>query len=348
MRTPRQYRLGVLGHLNAEVIVGAVVVVGDRVEIADPDAPPAADAPVVVDRGFARAVVRDRRLCTEFRAQPAAPAERLVNRRLAALVLLHLPGPAAAAHPDIFDRTAKTGQLVALEMVQAQKDIRIHNRAADLRLFYHRAALDRYRNIIGPLEAVSNQDVASGRKRAEPIFICRLQMLERILAASDIQGVAVGQERHPAQLLYQVRDRLRVVRPQIRQIPRLSEVDLDCGQLAVKVDLPNPRFLQQLFQLVQKARPHGYPQIGKVYRRFFHLSVSSFGSYVPIIKGSFRFVHRLCRFFICRDAPSQPKQSADLPCGPRRSPYIWLTAPLICAILIKRGGIGHEQRRENP
>ena len=30
----------------------------------------------------------------------------------------------------------KTGQLVALEMVQAQKDIRIHDRAADLRLFY--------------------------------------------------------------------------------------------------------------------------------------------------------------------------------------------------------------------
>mgnify|MGYP006922469396 CR=1 FL=1 len=48
-------------------------------------------------------------------------------------LLFHLPGTAAAAHPDILKCTAKSGCLMSFKVVQADKDIRIHNRSPDQR-----------------------------------------------------------------------------------------------------------------------------------------------------------------------------------------------------------------------
>ena len=71
-------------------------------------------------------------------------------------MLLGFARARAAAHADILNRAAKAGHFMPFKMRKANKDIGVHNRAANLGLGYIFAALYRNRNVIGSLQAVAN------------------------------------------------------------------------------------------------------------------------------------------------------------------------------------------------
>ena len=68
----------------------------------------------------------------------------------------------AAAHAQVLQRATEACLLMALEVVQGDDDIRIHNGPADFRLLHHRAPRHRHSYIIGALQAVGNDHMAAG------------------------------------------------------------------------------------------------------------------------------------------------------------------------------------------
>ena len=89
----------------------------DGIEGAGADAPAAALAFVRMDYRLARLIV-DRVGSAFLRAFPAEPAQVRIHHGLSVIVLLHLSGPASAAHPDILDCAAEAGHLMPLEVGQ--------------------------------------------------------------------------------------------------------------------------------------------------------------------------------------------------------------------------------------
>ena len=79
----------------------------------------------------------------------AAPAELFLDVWFSTAVLIGLTGARTAAHADIFDRTAEAGHLMSLEMSQADKDIGVHDGAADLSFFDVFASGHRNSDVIG-------------------------------------------------------------------------------------------------------------------------------------------------------------------------------------------------------
>ena len=79
----------------------------------------------------------------------AAPAELFLDVWFSTAVLIGLTGARTAAHADIFDRTAEAGHLMSLEMGQADKDIGVHDGAADLSFFDVFASGHRNSDVIG-------------------------------------------------------------------------------------------------------------------------------------------------------------------------------------------------------
>ena len=117
MRPTGQNRLGILSHLAIQIIKAAVIGRHHRVTGANRDTAAAAHTLVVVNMGLA--LDHDRGIMgADLGTQAAAHAGFLAHQRLTCVVLLHLTGPAAAAHTDIFQRTAEAGLLMALKVVQ--------------------------------------------------------------------------------------------------------------------------------------------------------------------------------------------------------------------------------------
>ena len=121
------------------------------------------------------------------------------------VVLLHFPGPAAAAHADVLQRAAKTRRLVPLKMGQGDKHIGVHHRPADLGIFHIFATGHRYLSLIVALDAIGDNHLAPGGHGIEPIEHSGVQMIQAVLASAHIEGVAVCQKRLAAPLLHEVR-----------------------------------------------------------------------------------------------------------------------------------------------
>ena len=102
----------VVEHLN-----GLIVIRRDRVLGTDGDAPPAADALVVVDLAL---FVRDdgRAVGTDLRALAAADAKLRIHGGFPLCVHFHLTRARAAAHAEVLERAAEARLLVALEVRQ--------------------------------------------------------------------------------------------------------------------------------------------------------------------------------------------------------------------------------------
>ena len=122
IRSAVQNRLGVLRDLHVQLFYRGGVLVVDRVKIAGSQAPAASHALVVIN---ARLLLRerDRAVCAVLCTDSAPHACVAVHGRFAAVVLLHLAGPAAAAHADILEGSSESGRLMALEVVQADEDV---------------------------------------------------------------------------------------------------------------------------------------------------------------------------------------------------------------------------------
>ena len=156
-----------------------------------------------------------------------AAAEVFLHRRVAGGVLLHLAGAGAAAHADVLDGTAEAGGLVALEVAQADEDVGVHDGAADLSGLAVFAVRHRHLHLIGAAQAVGDDDLTAGGHGPEAVQLGAGHVLEGVLSAARIQGVAVGQEGHTALLLAQVGHDLGVVGAQIGQVAQLAEMYLD-------------------------------------------------------------------------------------------------------------------------
>lgn len=187
------------------------------------------------------------------------------DARLASGVLLHLAGTAAAAHAQVLHGAAKTGLLMALKVREADHDIGIHERLTDLCLAHVLTALDRDERLVGTLEAVSDDDLATRGIRGKAILVGGVDVLERIFAATHIERVAVGKEGLAAQLLHDIRDGAGVVGAQKAQVAQLAKVNLNGDELVLKVDLLNAGATDEALKLVKLALASMRAQVGEVH-----------------------------------------------------------------------------------
>ena len=159
---------------------------------------------------------------------------------------------------------------MALEVAQADEDVGVHDGAADFSGLAVFAVRHRHFDFIGAAQAVGDDDLTAGGHGPEAVQLGAGQMLEGVLAASRVQGVAVGQEGHTALLLAQVCHYLGVVGAQKSQIAQLAEVHLDGHEPAVHVDVLNAGGNTHPAQLFQQAGAHRTAEIRIVNFGCFH------------------------------------------------------------------------------
>ncbi|CDA62161.1 unknown [Clostridium sp. CAG:169] len=140
---------------------------------------------------------------------------------------------------------------MTFKMVEGDDDVGIHDRTSDFG-FLHIFPVDRHQCFVGALQAVGNDDMAAGGKGIVAVFISAVQMVQCIFAASDIQGVAVGQERLAAQFFDQVHDDLCIVWAQIGKVARFAKMNFDSSVFVFKINVGNTCFPHQMIELFQK------------------------------------------------------------------------------------------------
>ena len=172
-------------------------------------------------------------------ARATSDALGLIHTRLASRVLLHLAGAAAASHAEVLHAAAKTRLLVTLEMRKRDHDIGVHQGVADLGLLHVLPVFHRDERLVGALEAIGDDDLAAGGIGREPILVRAIDVLERVLAAANVQRIAVGEEGHAAELLHHIGNGACIVGTQEGEVPQLTKVNLDGDKLVLEVDLLN-------------------------------------------------------------------------------------------------------------
>ena len=270
--------LGVLGDLAVEHVGRSVIAGLDAVLVACRNAASATHAAIVVDGGHAHRagvavgklalagiVKRDGVVRTDLFAGTAANAVLGRDVRLAGGMLLHLAGTAAATHAQILHGAAKAGLLMALKVGEANHDIGIHECLTDLGLAHVLAALDRDERLVGALETVGDDDLATRGIRSKTVLVGGVDVLERVFAATHIERVAVGEEGLAAQLLHDIRDGASVVGAQKAQVAQLAKVNLDGDELVLKVDLLNSGVTDEALELVELALASMRAQVGEVH-----------------------------------------------------------------------------------
>ena len=112
------------------------------------------------------------------------------------------------------------------------------------------AARDWDLDVVRALESVRDDHLAARGERGEAVLVGGLDVVERVLPATDVERVRVREERTPTGVLDEVRERLHPVRTQHGETPRLTEVHLDGRILPVEVQLPQPGGLQETCELL--------------------------------------------------------------------------------------------------
>jgi len=247
--TTVHHRLGVLGDLAVEHGAGLVPAGHHSVHGTDGDASAAAHADVVMDVGLAL-FKGDSAVGAVLGAHAAAHALGGLDGGLAGRVHLHLAGAGTAAHTDVLQTASEAGGAVTLEVAQGDKHVGVHKGAADLGLLDVLAALHGNKRLVGTLEAVSDDHMTAGGEGGEAVFIGGVQMLQRLLAATHIQGVGVGQEGLAAQLLDEISQCLGVLGTEIGHVARFAHVQLDAGELFGKINVLDASGDQQTAELL--------------------------------------------------------------------------------------------------
>lgn len=183
----------VFRYFTVEDIIAFISGSADGIHGADSDAAAAANTFVVVNGGLA--------VCNggsimgaDFDTAAAADAVFLLHIGLACVVHFHLAGAGSAAHADILERAAETGGFVSLEMAESDKNIRIHNGAADFGFLYIFPAFYGNQFFIGSLQSIGNDDMAAGGKWGKTILVGCIYVIQGILSTAHIQCVAVREE----------------------------------------------------------------------------------------------------------------------------------------------------------
>ena len=206
-------RLGVFRHATAEHLHRVAPAEADRVEIAGAEAAAAADAMVVIDRHFVFFfIINEPVVCALFLAEAAAAAGVFADGRLAVGVHLALAGAGAAAHADVFDRSAEARRFMSFEVRQRNENVRVHDRVADFCVLDEFAVPHRHFHVVGAFESVADQDRAADGQRRETVLPSAFEVFERVFAGTGVHRVAVGQVGFSAQRFDEVNDRAGVVR----------------------------------------------------------------------------------------------------------------------------------------
>ena len=270
--------LGVLGDLAVEHVGRGLITGLDAVLVACRNAASAAHAAIVVDGShvhrassaagklaLAGAVERDSVVRADLFAGMAANAVLGRDVRLAGGMLLHLAGTAAASHAQVLHGAAKTGLLMALKVSETDHNVGIHERLTDLGLAHVLAALDRDERLVGTLEAVGDDDLATRSIRGKAVLVGGIDVLECVFAATDIERIAVGEEGLAAQLLHDVGDGAGVVGAQKAQVAQLAKVNLNGDELVLEVDLFDTGVTDEALELVELALASMRTQVGEVH-----------------------------------------------------------------------------------
>ena len=149
-------------------------------------------------------------------------------------------------------------------MGQGEDDIGVHDRLADLGagdVF----PVHRNLHVVGALDAVADDDVAARIVGVEAVLVGGLQMIEAVLAAADVQGVAVHEEGPPAQVADDIHQHPGIVGPQVGQIAGLAEVHLDGDVLVLEINFVDPRRQDQTRELLDLVLLERGVKIGKIY-----------------------------------------------------------------------------------
>ena len=194
----------------------------------------------------------------------AADAPLGLDVGLAGGVLLHLARAAAAAHAEVLHAATKAGLLMALEVREADHDVRVHEGVADLGLLDVLAASNGDEGLVGALEAVGNDHLATGGVRGKAVLVRAVDVLERVLAAAYVERVAVREEGLAAQLLDHVGNGARIVGAQETEVAQLAEVNLDGHELVIEVDLLDAGTADEALELVELALARVGAQVGVV------------------------------------------------------------------------------------
>ena len=218
-----------------------------------------------------------------------AAAEVFLHRRVAGGVLLHLAGAGAAAHADVLDGTPKPVDSWPLKWLRLMKMSASMMARPIFAVLQYSPFGHRHLHLIGAAQAVGDDDLTAGGHGPEAVQLGAGQVLEGVLSAARIQGVAVGQEGHTALLLAQVGHHLGVVGAQIGQVAQLAEMHLDGDELALHVDVLDACRDAQAAQLFGEAGTYGTAEIGIVDGRCFH------SVFPPVFFDNFRCAAPVCR-----------------------------------------------------
>ena len=190
-----------------------------------------------------------------LRAAAAAHALLLIHSGMHRGVHGLLAAARAAAHAEVLERAADACHLMAFEVVEGDHHVSIHKSAADVRLLHVLAVGQGHSHVVRAAQTVRNDHVATGGEWREAVFVRGSDVLERVLAAANVERVGVREERMAALLLHEVCEGLCPVRTQIREASRLAEVRLDRHKLVGQVDLSKPcRFKKPSELLLQILR----------------------------------------------------------------------------------------------
>ena len=272
-RTSIADSLRILRHFPVEKLVCTAVWIVNRIKTAGTDAAAAAFAFIIVNDCFF-IYIRNRIASAFFCTAAAATTDFRIDCRFSACMLLHFSCTASASHTDIFNGSAKSGCLMSLKMAQADKNVRIHDRMSDQSRFAVFSVYNRNFYFIRSSQAISDDNLTSGRSCIKTIEICTVQMFQCILSASRIQCITVCQKRHSALLLAQICNYLCIIWSKKSHISKFTKMHLDRHKLSIHINVFDAGSNTKFFQLVQLAGPYRTAKIGKINSRFSHVSSS--------------------------------------------------------------------------
>ena len=111
--------LRIFCHAAVEILRCRIIAAVDRIKIAGADAASAAQTFFMINvHLMCGLIIYQSIIGTFLHAALTAPAQTLVDLRLALRMLLHFARSGAATHTDVFNSTAKPRRLMSFEMIQ--------------------------------------------------------------------------------------------------------------------------------------------------------------------------------------------------------------------------------------
>ena len=115
------------------------------------------------------------------------------------------------------------------------------------------AARDGNRDLVGPQQAVGNDDGGADGVVRESMFVGQGHVVDGVVASPRVEGVGVRHERPAADARHPIDHRAGDRRLDVALVPRLAEVLLDRAGAVARYGAGQPRDVRQLHRLVGHA-----------------------------------------------------------------------------------------------